>query len=163
METETFSGWYNYLFSEIERQLSDLTGWTGVPSAHINGPCLKIEVEKYTEIVCIDGQVRLLDSNGYHYSLSAIGFDELCLLADRLYKIDPNAAGAVERPVRILTGHGIDLSDFPSFSVTGDVEGMRLIYGKGALLVRFGKNIYHVSADPGIYFKHSQDMDDWIW
>ena len=40
---------------------------------------------------------------------------------------------------------GVNLSQFPNFSATGSITGMkRLYYGEDALLVRCGGFIYHV-------------------
>lgn len=36
------------------------------------------------------------------------------------------------------------ISDYPNFSATGNIAGMRRIYGQNALLVRCGSYIYHV-------------------
>jgi len=45
-----------------------------------------------------------------------------------------------------------NLSDFPNFSKTGSIIGMKKkYYGKDALLVRCGHWIYNVSAEPKIY------------
>lgn len=44
------------------------------------------------------------------------------------------------------------LSDFPNFSKTGSITGMRkLYYGKDALLIRCGNYIYNVTSQPNIY------------
>ena len=46
----------------------------------------------------------------------------------------------------------IDLSQFPNFSKTGSIKGMKkLYYGKDALLVKHGAYIYNVTQDPYIY------------
>jgi hypothetical protein len=45
-----------------------------------------------------------------------------------------------------------NLSDFPNFSKTGSISGMKkLYYGKNALLVKCGGFIYNVSSSPEIY------------
>jgi len=45
-----------------------------------------------------------------------------------------------------------NLSQYPNFSVSGSITGMKkLYYGNNALLVRCGKYIYNVSASPEIY------------
>lgn len=45
------------------------------------------------------------------------------------------------------------VKDFPSFSVTGSIKGMkRMYYGKDALLVRCGSYIYNVTRKPEIYY-----------
>jgi hypothetical protein len=45
-----------------------------------------------------------------------------------------------------------NLSEFPNFSKTGSISGMKkLYYGKDALLVRCGSYIYNVSSKPEIY------------
>lgn len=46
----------------------------------------------------------------------------------------------------------VDLSQFPNFSKTGSIKGMKkLYYGENALLVRSGAYIYNVTQDPDIY------------
>jgi len=46
-----------------------------------------------------------------------------------------------------------NLSDFPNFSKTGSISGMKKqYYGKDALLVRHGNYIYNVTSNPEIYF-----------
>lgn len=45
------------------------------------------------------------------------------------------------------------LSNFPSFSATGSIAGMKkLFYGKDSLLVRCGSWIYNVTSRPDIYY-----------
>jgi hypothetical protein len=49
-------------------------------------------------------------------------------------------------------GVEIGLGEFPSFSKTGSITGMkRDYYGKDALLVRCGYYIYNVTSNPDIY------------
>lgn len=46
----------------------------------------------------------------------------------------------------------VGLSQFPNFSKTGSIKGMKkLYYGKDALLVKSGSYIYNVTQDPHIY------------
>ena len=45
-----------------------------------------------------------------------------------------------------------NLSDFPNFSKSGSIRGMKyMYYGKDALLVRCGNFIYNVTSSPEIY------------
>lgn len=45
-----------------------------------------------------------------------------------------------------------NLSDFPNFSKTGSIKGMKKkYYGEDALLVRCGAYIYNVTSCPEIY------------
>ena len=45
-----------------------------------------------------------------------------------------------------------NLDQFPNFSATGSIRGMKkLYYGRDALLVRCGSFIYNVSSKPEIY------------
>ena len=45
------------------------------------------------------------------------------------------------------------LQDYPNFSVTGSVAGMKKkYYGENALLVRCGSYIYNVTTNPSIYY-----------
>lgn len=48
------------------------------------------------------------------------------------------------------------LSEFPNFSKSGSITGMKkLYYGRNALLVRCGGYIYNVTSKPGIYHHES--------
>ena len=50
----------------------------------------------------------------------------------------------------------LKLSEFPNFSVTGSIYGMKKkYYGKDALLVRCGYWIYNVSSEPRIYYEEA--------
>lgn len=57
--------------------------------------------------------------------------------------------------VKTLTkeqGEQVNIHDFPNFSVTGSVMGMKnLYYGLDAKLVRCGSWIYNVTSEPRIY------------
>ena len=45
------------------------------------------------------------------------------------------------------------VKDFPNFSATGSIKGMRrMYYGEDALLVRCGSYIYNVTNKPEIYY-----------
>ena len=65
------------------------------------------------------------------------------------------------KPVKDLSkkdGERLGIDEFPSFSSTGNVSGMKKqYYGKGALLVKCGSYIYHVSSNPKIYFEEASD------
>lgn len=62
------------------------------------------------------------------------------------------------RPPRVKSlskseGAAIGISDFPNFSITGSITGMReRFYGRNALLVRCGSYIYNVTGRPDIYY-----------
>jgi hypothetical protein len=57
-------------------------------------------------------------------------------------------------PVKTMSVKDKDLlEDFPNFSKTGSITGMKKqYYGKNALLVRCGAYIYNVTSKPEIYF-----------
>ena len=65
------------------------------------------------------------------------------------------------KPVKYLSkrdGERLGIDEFPSFSATGSISGMKKqYYGKGALLVKCGSYIYHVSSQPEIYFDEASD------
>ena len=47
--------------------------------------------------------------------------------------------------LKVADGERLNISAFPSFSVTGSIKGMKeKYYGKDALLVRCGSYIYYV-------------------
>lgn len=53
-------------------------------------------------------------------------------------------------------GLEIGIQQFPNFSVTGSVIGMKeKYYGKDALLVRCGSWIYNVTSRPDIYYEEA--------
>jgi len=58
------------------------------------------------------------------------------------------------KPTKILPAKSpIDLSEYPNFSATGSIAGMKKkYYGKGALLIKKGAYIYNVSSTPDLYF-----------
>ncbi len=46
------------------------------------------------------------------------------------------------------------VENYPNFSATGSISGMReKYYGKDALLVRCGSYIYNVTSTPSIYYE----------
>lgn len=48
------------------------------------------------------------------------------------------------------------LSNFPNFSRTGSIKGMKdKFYGKDALLIKKGAYIYNVSSNPDMYHRHT--------
>ena len=48
------------------------------------------------------------------------------------------------------------LSDYPNFSASGSIYGMKKrYYGMDALLVRCGSWIYNVTSSPEIYYKEA--------
>lgn len=56
------------------------------------------------------------------------------------------------RRLTVSEGREVGISNYPNFSVTGSVIGMRkLYYGQSALLVRCGRYIYRVP--PSIYYR----------
>jgi len=58
-------------------------------------------------------------------------------------------------------GEAVNISRFPSFSVTGNITGMKsLYYGKDALLVRCGSYIYHVGNMATVYKEHLTDGEE---
>ena len=49
-------------------------------------------------------------------------------------------------------GERVDINEFPNFSRTGSIRGMKKkYYGKNALLVKCCGYIYNVSSEPHIY------------
>lgn len=59
---------------------------------------------------------------------------------------------AKTKRMTVEQGKRVGISEFPSFSVTGSIRGMKkLYYGKDALLVKCGSYIYNVTSRPEIY------------
>ena len=57
------------------------------------------------------------------------------------------------RTVYMKDKERLRLQDYPNFSVTGSVAGMKKkYYGENALLVRCGSYIYNVTTNPSIYY-----------
>lgn len=47
--------------------------------------------------------------------------------------------------LKVADGERLNISQFPNFSITGSIKGMKeKYYGKDALLVRCGRYIYYV-------------------
>jgi hypothetical protein len=58
------------------------------------------------------------------------------------------------RYLKVKNGKKLGIYNFPSFSKTGSIKGMKnKFYGKNALLVHCGNYIYDVSLKPEIYNK----------
>lgn len=56
------------------------------------------------------------------------------------------------RYLKVTEGEKYNISNFPNFSKTGSVKGMKdKYYGKNALLVQCGSYIYNVTSAPEIY------------
>ena len=56
------------------------------------------------------------------------------------------------RRMKISEGKTVNISQYPSFSVTGSIKGMKeKFYGKDALLIRCGSYIYNVPSE--IYYR----------
>lgn len=73
-------------------------------------------------------------------------------------KINPYARDAKVMPLRKFTRPGLSeyLSAFPNFSASGSISGMKKqFYGRGALLVKYGRYIYNVTSDPAMYYQYS--------
>lgn len=50
----------------------------------------------------------------------------------------------------------LNLTNFPNFSITGSIKGMKdKYYGKDALLVKCGQYIYNVTSKPEIYYNEA--------
>lgn len=56
------------------------------------------------------------------------------------------------RRMKVDEGKAVNISQYPNFSATGSIKGMKdNFYGKDALLVRCGGYIYNVSSE--IYYR----------
>jgi len=57
------------------------------------------------------------------------------------------------RYLKVKEGERLGIEQYPSFSASGSIRGMKkLYYGEDALLVRCGSYIYNVSRKPSIYW-----------
>lgn len=57
------------------------------------------------------------------------------------------------RYLKVADGKRVNISQFPNFSATGSIAGMKKkYYGEDALLVRCGSWIYNVTSRPDIYY-----------
>ena len=58
------------------------------------------------------------------------------------------------RYLTVAEGKAIGIDNYPNFSATGSIKGMKdKVYGKDALLVRCGSWIYNVTSNPNIYYR----------
>ena len=56
--------------------------------------------------------------------------------------------------LKVENGKRLGISQFPSFSATGSIKGMKeRFYGRPSLLVKCGSYIYNVTSKPTIYDK----------
>jgi hypothetical protein len=61
---------------------------------------------------------------------------------------------ALGYPVKYISKRDYDkynLGEFPNFSSSGNIAGMKQRYGQDAKLVKCGAYIYNVSSEPDIY------------
>lgn len=155
------------LIEKAQSVFARVIEWKGVPSDHILNPCLKIEqyhlhpFQQFTELVFLNDYWVLIDVNGYQWALESLSCGEIMELADKLPNVNPYDSEAKIFPVLVYDGDE-DLSDFPNFSVTGSVSGMKKqYYGKGAMLLRKGQYIYNVTSQPEIYLEvYDPDNDE---
>lgn len=155
------------LIEEAQAVFSSVIEWKGVPSDHVSETCLKIEqyslqsLQIFTELVFLGDHWVLVDSDGQHWALESLSCGEIMELADKLPNVNPYDSEAKILPVLVYDGDE-DLSDFPNFSVTGSVSGMKKqYYGKGAMLLRKGQYIYNVTSQPEIYLEvYDPDNDE---
>lgn len=55
--------------------------------------------------------------------------------------------------LKVSEGRSLGIENFPNFSATGSIKGMKeKYYGEDALLVRCGSYIYNVTSKPDIYY-----------
>lgn len=72
------------------------------------------------------------------------------------YDVDKNKNYRV-KTLSAKRGEDLNISEYPNFSKTGSINGMkRMYYGKSALLVKCGNYIYNVSSNPEIYFDYAE-------
>lgn len=60
---------YKKLEQDVYDSLYNKILVSGIESKHGSHSCIPVEVEDYTELAIIDGGLKFLDHNGYHYSI----------------------------------------------------------------------------------------------
>lgn len=156
------------LIEEAKSVFSQVIEWKGVPSDHISKSCLNIKqysiqsLQNFTELVFLDDNWVLLDADGYTRALESLSCDEIMELADKLPDVNPYAPNAKIFPVLDYYDEDLSGCNFPNFSVTGSVTGMKnQYYGKGAMLLRQGDYIYNVTTQPRVYLSvYNPDNDE---
>ena len=58
------------------------------------------------------------------------------------------------RYLKVKDGKKLNIDNYPSFSASGNIKGMKkLYYGQNCLLIKCGSYIYNVTSSPEIYYK----------
>lgn len=156
----TFTDRLADLVDEICQEFHQIIEWKGQPSDNYSETCLKIgdygysgSMGLYTELLFLDRQWILTNQDGYQFHISCMNMEQLADLADKISRVDPYSTDAKVFPLLDYDGSA-DLSDFPNFSATGSVSGMKAqVYGEGAMLLRQGGYIYNVTSEPEIYLE----------
>jgi len=153
---------------EIRQQLKEqnknlYTASMPTPDGPLGGYVKYNDYSKKFEVGTDDDFVGRFDKeNDAVEELKSMGFKNIKKESvNRLKEEVYNPRTESNKPVKYLSkqdGQRLGLDDFPSFSATGSVSGMKKqYYGKGALLVKCGPYIYHVSSQPKIYFDEASD------
>lgn len=76
---------------------------------------------------------------------------------ERGINIDPHSPEARKMKTRKISSVHINLSKmgFANFPISGNLTGMRKVYGKGALIVKQDNFYYDVTSAPDIYYQHA--------
>lgn len=98
-----------------------------------------------------DSVIRDMFYTGKHPTEMRTILSNHSYLTDAYKQLRDSGIPPVKR-MSVEYGERWNISDFPNFSSTGSVQGMRdKYYGNDALLVRSGDYIYNVSSEPEIY------------
>lgn len=157
------------LEEEIEQILSSTMQWHSQESEKYSEPCLKIAGadldgdagRQLVEIIYLNDGWKLIDEDGHQYDLSFMDISSQSIIVDYVQKVNPNSDEAKEFPA--IEYHGSeDLSDFPNFSRSGSIYGMKKrYYGKGAMLLKHGEFIYNVTSSPEIYLSQYDPEEEY--
>lgn len=156
------------LEEEIEQILANTMHWNSQQSEKYSEPCLKIAGadlggdagRQLVEIIHLNDSWMLTDEDGHQYNLSFLDISSQSKIVDYVQNVNPYSDEAKVFPVIKHDGKE-DLENFPNFSVTGSVFGMKKkYYGMGAMLLEYRGYIYNVTSNPEIYLNQYDPEDE---
>ena len=68
---------YRDLETTVLAQLRDKINQSKIPSKHVNGNAIKVDVNGYKELVIVNDRLTFLDSGGYGYDVYTVSLEEL--------------------------------------------------------------------------------------
>lgn len=71
MANKNYKTRYEQLDADVQFALKKAIEKSKTESIHVQGKCIKVDLNNYTELVIVNDNLTFLDMYGYHYSLYA--------------------------------------------------------------------------------------------